>query len=322
VALEPTKVSDRSRIVAAIDGLGAGGSTAGAAGIETAYELAKRSFVPSGVNRVILATDGDFNVGPSDDDSLTRMIETERKSGVFLSVLGFGQGNYNDGLMQRLAQNGNGTAAYIDQLDEAQKVLVDEASSTLFPVAKDVKIQVEFNPDKVSAYRLIGYETRMLQRADFNNDRVDAGEVGSGTAVTALYEITPANGGAQPVDPLRYAAKPAEPAAAPAANGPAADEYGYLKIRYKLPREDQSRLIEQAITEGQEVSSVDAAGTDVRFATAVAAFGERLRGGASVGTMSYDAIIALAEGARGDDKWGYRNGFVRLARLAKSLDGR
>ena len=196
--LEPTKASRARAILAAIDGLGAGGSTAGAAGIETAYRLARKSFVTDGVNRVILATDGDFNVGPSDDDSLKRMIETERKSGVFLSVLGFGHGNYNDGLMQRLAQNGNGTAAYIDQLDEAQKVLVDEASSTLFPIAKDVKIQVEFNPAKVSDYRLIGYETRMLERADFNNDKVDAGEVGSGTAVTALYEITPAGSEAPP----------------------------------------------------------------------------------------------------------------------------
>jgi len=249
------------------------------------------------------------------------MIETERKSGVFLSVLGFGEGNYNDALMQRLAQNGNGTAAYIDQLDEAQKVLVDEATSTLFPVAKDVKIQVEFNPARVSEYRLIGYETRMLERTDFNNDKIDAGEVGSGTAVTALYEITPTGSAARLSDDLRYGQKPEAAAAAPtAASG--AEEYGYLKIRYKLPNEDTSRLVEQPIAIGQEKGDVSATSDDVRFATAVAAFGQKLKGAEALGDTSYDAIADLANGARGKDPWGYRNGFVRLVRLAKSVAGK
>ena len=315
VALPPTPGSDLATISAAIDRLGAGGSTAGAAGIETAYALARANFVTDGVNRVVLATDGDFNVGTSDDDGLTRLIEAERKSGVFLSVLGFGQGNYNDALMQRLAQNGNGTAAYIDQLDEAQKVLVDEATSTLFPVAKDVKIQVEFNPATVAEYRLIGYETRQLARTDFNDDTVDAGEVGSGATVTALYEIVPVGSPARLADDLRYGSRPA-PAAAPSDA-----EYGFLKIRYKLPDEDTSRLIEQPIDRSLETDAVASLSDDVRFAAAVAAFGQKLRGTRFTEAMPWDAVIALAEGARGADPWGYRNGFVRLARLAKSLSG-
>jgi Ca-activated chloride channel family protein len=315
VALEPTPGSDLATITAAIDRLGAGGSTAGAAGIETAYDLARANFAKDGVNRVVLATDGDFNVGTSDDDGLTRLIEKERKSGVFLSVLGFGQGNYNDALMQRLAQNGNGTAAYIDELDEAQKVLVDEATSTLFPVAKDVKIQVEFNPAAVAEYRLIGYETRLLARTDFNDDTVDAGEVGSGATVTALYEIVPVGSPARLADDLRYGT--AVPAPVAASDG----EYGFLKIRYKLPNEDTSRLIEQPIDRSLEADTLANLPDDVRFAAAVAAFGQKLKGTRFVEPMSWDAVIALAEGARGTDPWGYRNGFVRLARLAKSLSG-
>ncbi len=314
VVLEPTPGSDLATITAAIDKLGAGGSTAGAAGIETAYALARANFVNDGVNRVVLATDGDFNVGTSDDAGLTRLIEEERKSGVFLSVLGFGEGNYNDALMQRLAQNGNGTAAYIDQLDEAQKVLVDEATSTLFPVAKDMKIQVEFNPATVSEYRLIGYETRMLARTDFNDDTVDAGEVGSGATVTALYEIVPVGSPARLSDDLRYAARPV-----PAA--PSDGEYGFLKIRYKLPNEDTSRLIEQPIDRSLETDALASLSDDVRFAAAVAAFGQKLKGTRYTEAMPWDAVIALAEGARDADPWGYRNGFVRLARLAKSLSG-
>lgn len=315
VALQPTPGSDLATITAAIDRLGAGGSTAGAAGIETAYALARANFVDDGVNRVMLATDGDFNVGTSDDDGLTRLIEEERKSGVFLSVLGFGQGNYNDALMQRLAQNGNGTAAYIDQLDEAQKVLVDEATSTLFPVAKDVKIQVEFNPAAVAEYRLIGYETRLLSRTDFNDDTVDAGEVGSGATVTALYEIVPVGSPARLSDDLRYGAS--RPAPAASADG----EYGFLKIRYKLPDEDTSRLIEQPIDRSLETDALASLSDDVRFAAAVAAFGQKLKATRNTEAMPWDAVIALAEGARGPDPWGYRNGFVRLARLAKSLSG-
>jgi Ca-activated chloride channel family protein len=313
VALEPTPASDRAGILAAIDRLGAAGSTAGAAGISEAYALARRSFVEGGVNRVILATDGDFNVGISDDDSLTRLIETERRSGIFLSVLGFGQGNYNDALMQRLAQNGNGSASYIDGLDEAQKVLQAEATSTLFPVAKDVKIQVEFNPSKVSEYRLIGYETRLLDRTDFKNDKVDAGEVGAGAAVTALYEIAPAGSSARLSEDLRYGQAP--PAAAPARSS----ELGFLKIRYKLPGEETSRLIETPISSESEVADLELAPADARFAAAVAALSQKLRGSPEVADMSYDAVIALADGARGADPFGYRSGFVRLVRSAKSL---
>lgn len=318
VALHPTKASDRDAIAAAIDRLGAGGSTAGAAGIEEAYRLARKNFDPKGVNRVMIATDGDFNVGTSDDDGLQRLIETERKSGVFLSVLGFGQGNYNDALMQRLAQNGNGTAAYIDQLEEAQKVLSEEATSTLFPIAKDVKIQVEFNPAAVSEYRLIGYETRMLAREDFRNDKVDAGEVGSGATVTALYEIVPVGSPARLTEDLRYGA-PQPPAAS---TGAKADEYAFLKMRYKLPSEDVSRELSQPIGKAQEEASLAAAPDDARFAAAVAAFGQKLKGGKYVSTMGWDEIAALANGAKGEDRWGYRAGFVRLVGLAKALSPR
>ncbi len=203
-ALEPTPASQKAKIRAVIDRLGAGGSTAGAEGIRQAYALAEANYDPKGVNRVILATDGDFNVGITDQDELKGYIERERGKGVFLSVLGFGMGNYNDALMQTLAQNGNGTAAYIDTVAEARKTLVEEASSTLFPIAKDVKIQVEFNPAAVAEYRLIGYETRVLNRDDFDNDKVDAGDVGSGQTVTALYEIVPV-GGPRAMGDLRYA---------------------------------------------------------------------------------------------------------------------
>ncbi|HEV8408293.1 MAG TPA: VWA domain-containing protein, partial [Sphingomicrobium sp.] len=224
-ALEPTKVREKQKIEAVIDSLGAGGSTAGAEGIRQAYALAEANLDPGGVNRVILATDGDFNVGITNQEELKGYIERERDKGVFLSVLGFGMGNYNDALMQTLAQNGNGAAAYIDTLSEARKTLVDEASSTLFPIAKDVKIQVEFNPAAVAEYRLIGYETRALNRDDFDNDKVDAGDVGSGQTVTALYEIVPV-GGPRTIGDLRYAP--------PQRTAVRSSEYGFVKIRYKL----------------------------------------------------------------------------------------
>jgi Ca-activated chloride channel family protein len=228
-------------------------------------------------------------------------------------------GNHNDQLMQTLAQNGNGVAAYIDTLNEARKVLVDEASSTLFPIANDVKIQVEFNPQRVAEYRLIGYETRALRREDFNNDRVDAGEIGSGHAVTAIYEITPV-GAPAIVDDLRY--KKAEPAPAAAPPAPADDkatELGFLKIRYKLPKETASRLITQPITAAQVRTTIADAPVDARFATAVAAFGQLLRGDSYIGSFSYDDVIALANGAKGDDPFGYRAELVSLARLAKTV---
>ncbi|MCQ4189544.1 VWA domain-containing protein [Methylocystis suflitae] len=313
VALEPTKIADKAKILAAIDALGAGGSTAGAQGIQDAYRLAESNFDRSAVNRVILATDGDFNVGVTDQSELKGLIERKREKGVFLSILGFGQGNYNDALMQALAQNGNGAAVYVDTLNEARKALVEEASSTLFPIAKDVKIQVEWNPARVSEYRLIGYETRALRREDFNNDKVDAGDVGSGHRVTAIYEITPAGSEKKLLDDLRYGKKTPTPAAAQAES-----ELGFLKLRYKLPKEEASRLIEQPIAEQQSVESLARAPQDVRFSVAVAAFAQLLKGAPYLGEYGYDDVIALAQSAKGDDPFGYRAEFVNLARLAKS----
>ncbi|MCG7505804.1 vWA domain-containing protein [Mesorhizobium retamae] len=311
--LEPTKASEKDKILRAIDNLAPGGSTAGEAGIREAYRLAQKSFVRGGINRVMLATDGDFNVGQTDDDDLKRLIEKQRETGVFLSVLGFGRGNLNDQMMQTIAQNGNGTAAYIDTLAEAEKVLVGDASSTLFPIAKDVKIQVEFNPEKVSEYRLIGYETRALNREDFNNDRVDAGEIGSGHSVTAIYELTP-KGAAQQVDDLRYGE-------ATTSNGGVsnADEYAFVKIRYKLPDADTSKLITTPVIAANEVPSFDAAGTDQRFSIAVAAFGQKLRNEDATAKFGYDRIQEIANAARGADPFGYRAEFLSLVRLAAAM---
>ncbi|WP_406872043.1 VWA domain-containing protein [Aminobacter sp. P9b] len=314
--LEPTKASERAKILQAIDTLTPGGSTAGEAGIREAYRLAQSSFVKDGVNRVMLATDGDFNVGQSDDDDLKRLIEEKRQSGVFLSVFGFGRGNLNDQMMQTIAQNGNGTAAYIDTLAEAEKVLVQDASSTLFPIAKDVKIQVEFNPSAVAEYRLIGYETRALNREDFNNDRVDAGEIGSGHSVTAIYEITPKDSPALAMDPLRYGQ------AATGSGGVVnADEYAFVKIRYKAPDGDVSKLITTPVTRANEVSSFDAAGADQRFSVAVAAFGQKLRDEDATDKFGFDRIAEIASAARGADPYGYRAEFLSLVRLASSLQG-
>ena len=312
-ALEPTRASDRTKILEALGRLEAGGSTAGEQGIRQAYSLAERAFVKDGVNRVMLATDGDFNVGISDIGELKRYIETKRRSGIFLSVLGFGQGNYNDALMQALAQNGNGNAAYIDTLSEARKVLVEEASSILFPIAKDVKIQVEFNPAAVSEYRLIGYETRALRREDFNNDKVDAGDIGSGHTVTALYEITPRDSNARLVDDLRY--RPT----GDAGSSQSPDEYAFLKLRYKLPDQDTSKLITVPITRDLDIGDVGSLGSDMRFATAVAAFGQKLRGDTRLDGYGYDAILDLARNSRGDDRFGYRSEFLNLVQLARAL---
>lgn len=314
--LEPTQVRDKRKILSALDRLSAGGSTAGGEGLRQAYNLAEESLKDDGINRVILATDGDFNVGISDPNQLKRFVEKKRKSGVSLSVLGFGRGNYNDELMQKLAQNGNGNASYIDTLSEARKVLVEEAGSTLFTIAKDVKLQVEFNPGLVSEYRLIGYETRALKREDFNNDKVDAGDIGAGHTVTALYEITPVGAKSQNVDPLRYT-QAEEPKAAPVVNANP-NEYGFMKIRYKLPESDTSTLISTPITLADEV---DVVSEDARFAAAVVAFGQLLRGDEYMGDYSYEEIIALALSGRGDDEFGYRAEFINLVRLAESIDG-
>ena len=311
VVLEPTKATEKAKIIGALENLSAGGSTAGAEGIELAYRLAEQNKVANGVNRVILATDGDFNVGIDDPEDLKTYIKGKRDGGVFLSVLGFGQGNLGDDTMQALAQNGNGNASYIDSFKEAQKVLVEDAGGTLETIAKDVKIQVEFNPAVVSEYRLIGYETRALNREDFNNDKVDAGEIGAGTTVTALYEITPVGSGAELNDPLRYSS---DATAETAGNG----EIGFLKMRYKLPDEETSKLIEQAIGKEQVVTSLGEASDDSRFAAAVAAFGQKLKG-SNYGEMSWADIRSLAQGARGTDENGYRAEFMQLIDMAKSL---
>ncbi len=313
VALEPTKVKEKHKVLSVIGGLRSGGSTAGARGIQDAYRLAQANFDPEGVNRIILATDGDFNVGITNRDELKSYIERKRNSGVFLSILGVGQGNYNDALMQTLAQNGNGTASYIDTMNEARKVLVDEASATLFTIAKDVKVQVEFNPERVQSYRLIGYETRALKREDFNNDRVDAGDVGSGHSVTAIYEITPV-GAPGAVDDLRYGT--AKTAHRWQANPDS--EFGFVKLRYKLPNETASKLITQAITPREEKSRLDMAPEDARFSIAVAGFGQLLRDNPALHNFSYDDVIGLAQGAKGEDRFGYRAEFINLVRNAKS----
>jgi Ca-activated chloride channel family protein len=311
--LPPTPVRDRERIEAALEALTPGGSTAGAHGIRLAYDLAQRGFRRGGVNRILLATDGDFNVGVSDPEELRRLVERERAKGVHLSVLGFGQGNYRDDIAQALAQNGDGVAAYIDTLEEARKVLVREATSSLVTIASDVKIQVEFNPATVTEYRLVGYETRALAREDFNDDKVDAGEVGSGHSVTAIYEITPAGSGAPRIDERRYAARDAGTLEA----GSKADEYGFVKIRYKLPGQDRSRLLEQPIRTDTGVPA--GLRQDVAFSTAVAGFGQLLRGGRHTGSLTYEDVIREAASAAGEDEYGYRAGFIELAQRARDL---
>lgn len=319
--LEPTSAADKNKIMNALNNLRAGGSTAGAAGIEQAYNLAQNSFDKNGVNRVILATDGDFNVGITNHQELQDYVERKRDSGISLSVLGFGQGNYHDNLMQTLAQNGNGNAAYIDSLNEARKVLVEQAGSTLFTIAQDVKIQVEFNPALVSEYRLIGYETRHLNREDFNNDKIDAGEIGAGHAVTAIYDITPANSEHKMVDDLRYQDKTVDADT----SVDLGEEYALLKLRYKLPQNGladfskESQLMTRPITIKDDVK-MDNLSDDMRFAGAVAGFGQMLRGGQYLGDYNYDDVIEQAQNAKGDDEFGYRAEFINLVRLAKTLD--
>lgn len=313
VALEPTLGRDKRKIVDALDGLRAAGGTAGGDGLQRAYALAERHRDPKAVNRVILATDGDFNVGITDPKQLERFIADKRKSGVYLSVFGVGTGNLNDALIQRLTQSGNGNAAYIDSLLEARKAMQEELGSTMFPIANDVKMQVEFNPRQVAAYRLIGYETRMLARQDFKDDKVDAGDMGAGHTVTAIYEITPALEAGKLVDPLRYGDNKQ---AAPAANG---DELCFVKVRYKLPGQTASRESAHAVRAASVRKEFAAAPEDARFAVAVAAFGQRLRGETPLADYGYAEIAALANEARGKDAEGYRAEFVRLVRMAEAL---
>jgi Ca-activated chloride channel homolog len=312
LVLEPT--SDERKIRSALDRLSAGGSTAGGAGLQLAYQIARDNFIEGGVNRILLATDGDFNVGVSDTKSLIAMVERERDSGITLTTLGFGEGNYNEAMMEQIADKGNGNYAYIDTALEARKVLGDQMSSTLFTIAKDVKIQVEFNPAQVSQYRLLGYENRALREEDFDNDKVDAGDIGAGHQVTAIYEIVPA-GGRGWSGPRRYDA-PRTYDDQPLSVTTRSHEMAFVKLRYKLPDGQTSRLIERPVL----ASTMRGAGRptgDFAFATAVAAFGQTLRGDTLMKGFSHAQIVSLA--GRQNDYW--RQEFVRLVGLAGSLAG-
>jgi Ca-activated chloride channel family protein len=313
VVLEPTAGDQKAKIETALERLSAGGSTHGSAGIQLAYSLARQGLVKNGVNRVILATDGDFNVGTVSFEALKNLVETERKSGVALTTLGFGTGNYNDQLMEQLADAGNGNYAYIDTLQEANKVLVEQMSATLLTIAKDVKIQVEFNPAQVEEYRLIGYENRLLRREDFSNDAVDAGDIGAGHTVTALYEIALKGSGGALTEPLRYGKAAADDA-------PRGDEIAFLRLRYKQPDSEASQLLEWPIRRTQIAGDWRDTSERFRFAAAVAGFGQLLRGGRYTGTFGYGDVLTLARDARGADPYGYRGEFLSLAGLARSLD--
>lgn len=314
VVLEPTSGDKTLDIQRAIEKLKASGSTNGAEGIELAYQLAKANFKKNGINRVLLATDGDFNVGTVNFEALIDLIEKKRKQGIALTTLGFGAGNYNDKLMEQLADKGNGNYAYIDNLQEARKVLVESIGGTLKTIASDVKIQLEFNPKLVRGYRLLGYENRMLRREDFNNDKVDAGEIGAGHTVTALYELEMHNAEKPSSDPLRYGNTKA------ASSSVNANELGFLKLRYKLPGKETSTLISTPLLRSQQVNQLKSSSDNFRFSAAVAAFGQKLRGGKHINGYSYDDIITLGVNAKGKDTWGYRSEFINLVRLAKELD--
>lgn len=327
VVLEPTAGSEHEKIRRAIDNLSAGGSTAGEAGIRLAYRMAQAGYIKGGINRVLIATDGDFNVGLTDFEALKDLVERERESGVQFSSLGFGTGNYNEQLMEQLADAGNGSYGYIDNLQEGRKVLVEQVRSTLVTVAKDVKVQVEFNPQLAGEYRLIGYENRVLAREDFNNDKVDAGDVGAGATVTALYEITPA-GAAAAADPLRYPPAGAPSGATAVAVAPRAlpatthsTEIAFVKVRYKKPGSDRSTLLSLPVARSTLRPDFAKASDDLRFATAVAGFGQLLRGGKYTGDWAWDEVLALANSARGKDDFGYRAEFSGLVRMAKTLTG-
>ena len=303
IALESTPITEKQKIINALDNLYAGGSTAGAQGIKTAYKIAKDNFIDGGNNRVILATDGDFNVGVNSADDLEKLIEEKRKSDIFLSVLGFGTGNYKDHQMQVLANKGNGNHAYIDNMLEAQKILVNEFGGTMFTIAKDVKIQIEFNPAYVSAYRLIGYENRMLNKQDFNDDTKDAGEIGSGHSMTAIYEIIPAGVESNliaSVDDLKYQKEPIEKT-----NLVYNNELATLKFRYKLPDEDKSNKI--TLTISPTPNSIELNTSNVNFAIAVAEFGMLLRGSSYAQESSAEQINTLAKNSTISDKQEFLN---------------
>ncbi|MCS6102025.1 vWA domain-containing protein [Shewanella baltica] len=315
VVLDGASGNDTQTLTYALEQLSAGGSTNGGQGITQAYQLAKKHFIPNGINRVILATDGDFNVGVTDFDDLIALIEKEKDHGIGLTTLGFGLGNYNDQLMEQLADKGNGNYAYIDTLNEARKVLVDELSSTLFTIAKDVKVQVEFNPALVSEYRLIGYENRALAREDFNNDKVDAGEIGAGHTVTALYELRYVEAGNRMNDKLRYGVD-----AQTGKEKYSREEIAFLKLRYKLPAQTQSQLLSYPIRLDQSVKQLEQASDDFRFAAAVAGLGQLLNGSHYLHQFDYTKLSLLARSALGDDPFGYRHEFVQLMETAAAIE--
>ena len=312
VVLPPTPGNQRQKILAALDSLKAGGSTAGENAIQQAYQAAQRAYIRNGINRILLATDGDFNVGITDFNTLRSMVAEKRKSGISLTTLGFGSGNYNERLMEQLADAGDGNYSYIDSPEEAQKVLHRQLSSTLATVAQDVKIQVEFNPATVKEYRLIGYENRMLAREDFNNDQVDAGDIGAGHNVTALYEIIPA-GQTGWLPESRYQA-------APAANDKAGSEYAFINLRYKLPGQSNSILINRPVTVGSKPLAQGSNAT--RQAVAAAAFGELLRGGKYSGNFGWPQTLELARNAQSPDRHGLRRQFVQLIEKAQQLSSK
>jgi Ca-activated chloride channel family protein len=312
VVLPSTSGNNKEKIYDALEKLEAGGSTAGGEGILLAYKTAKENFLTKGNNRIILATDGDFNVGVSSDGELTRLIEKEREDGVFLSVLGFGTGNYKDSKMEQLADKGNGNYAYIDNILEAKKVLVKEMGGTLLTIAKDVKLQIEFNPAKVKAYRLVGYENRLLNNEDFNDDKKDAGELGSGHTVTAIYEIIPAGSTelVASIDNLKYQETNTHTASG-------SNEVMTIKFRYKEPKESTSQLISHILLDKKTPFS--AASENCKFASAVAEFGMLLRDSKFKGDSNFKNIIALAKEAKGKDDEGYRAEFIRLIEMAELL---
>jgi len=318
VVLEPTAGNKKADIQAALGRLQAGGSTAGASALDLAYKMARKGYVANGINRILLATDGDFNVGVTDTNQIKDMVKRERESGITLSTLGFGQGNFNDAMMEQIADVGNGNYSYIDSLNEARKVLVDELSSTFNTVAKDVKVQIEFNPNVVAEYRLIGYENRQLNREDFNNDKVDAGDVGSGKSVTAIYEITPKT--ATPaVDALRYQASKATSEGKKVNDS---QELAFLKIRYKQPEGTKSILVTQPIAKPTVITSFNKSSETQRFATAVAGFGQLLRQSPQVNALTYNQIVQIAQAAKGSDSTGSKGEFIQLVKNAESLAGK
>jgi Ca-activated chloride channel family protein len=313
LVLPSTPASERNKIISALNQLDAGGSTAGGEGIILAYKIAKENFIPNGINRVILATDGDFNIGSSSDAEMTRLIEEKRETGIFISVLGFGMGNYKDSKMEAIADHGNGNYFYIDNIDEARKTLVTELDGTLYTIAKDVKLQIEFNPAKVKAYRLVGYENRMLKKEDFNDDKKDAGELGAGHTVTALYEIIPAGSKEvlSAVDELKYQQTNV------INNSSGSHELMTVKFRYKNPKDTVSKLITHILTD-KEVSLTNSS-ENFRFSAAVAEFGMVLRESKFKGASSFEDVLQLANGSKGIDEEGYRAEFIKMVKTASLL---